>query len=170
MSAHTAVPHEAPSATQAAARLIPITLRDAANFVAGHHRHLGPPRGHRFSIAAAAGSDLVGVVIVGRPVARMLDDGLTAEVTRLCTTGYPNTCSLLMGAAWRAARAMGYLRMVSYTRADEPGTSLRAAGWYRVALRPARSGWHTPARPRISAGADHVTRVLWMVTTGGERG
>jgi hypothetical protein len=154
-----------PSATSPA-RLIPITLRAAAAFVADHHRHLGPPRGHRFSIAAAAGSDLIGVVIVGRPVARILDDGLTAEVTRLCTTtGYPNTCSLLL----RAARGMGYRRMVSYTRAEEPGTSLRAAGWHRVAVRPARPGWHTPSRPRATTGADQVARLLWMVTTGGER-
>jgi hypothetical protein len=74
-----------PAARRVAAplRLIPSTLRDAAGFAADHHRHLGPPRGHRFSIAAAAGEDLVGVVIVGRPVARMFDDGLTAEVTRL---------------------------------------------------------------------------------------
>jgi hypothetical protein len=90
----------------------------------------------------------------------MLDDGLTAEVTRLCTTGYPNTCSLLLGAAWRAARAMGYRRMVSYTRADEPSTSLRAAGWQRVAVRPARNGWHTPSRPRTANGADQVSRIL----------
>jgi hypothetical protein len=98
----------------------------------------------------------------------MLDDGLTAEVTRLCTTGYPNTCSLLLGAAWRAARAMGYRRMITYTRADEPGTSLRAGGWQPVVVHPARPGWRTPSRPRTSAGADHVTRTLWMVTAGGE--
>jgi len=153
----------------APARLIPITLRNAAAFVADHHRHLGPPRGHRFSTAAAAGSELVGVVIVGRPVARMLDDGLTAEVTRLCTTGHPNICSLLLGAAWRAARGMGYRRMVSCTRADGPGTSLRAAGWQPVAVRPARAGGHTPSHPRGANGADHVVRLLWMVTTGGER-
>jgi hypothetical protein len=161
--------HKTTRSSTTAARLIPITLRDAAAFVADHHRHLGPPRGHRFSIAAAARDQLVGVVIVGRPVARMLDDGLTAEVTRLCTTGHPNTCSLLLGAAWRAARAMGYERMVSYTRDDEPGTSLKAAGWQHVATRPARPGWHTPARPRTGNGVDQVARTLWMVTTGGER-
>lgn len=167
-----------PPATGTAAvrpRPVPVTLRTAAAFITAHHRHLKPPAGHRFAIRAALADQLVGVVVVGRPVARMLDDGLTAEVTRLCTTGAPNACSLLLGAARRAARAIGYRRLVTYTRADEPGTSLRAAGWQRVADRPDRPGWHTPSRPRARTGAEHVARIFWQapgadpgVVDGGE--
>jgi len=148
-------------------RLVPVTLRAAALFITAHHRHLGPPRGRRFAIGAAAGDRLVGVVVVGRPAARMLDDGLTAEVTRLCTTGHPNACSLLLGAARRATHAIGYRRLVTYTRAYEPGTSLRAAGWRRVADRPARPGWHTPSRARARTGAEHVARILWQAPGAG---
>src|SRR5437870_4899073 len=129
--------------------LTPLTLKEAATFVARHHRHRRPARGGLFSIGAA-GSDgeIVGVVGVGRPISRHLADGWTAEVTRLCTDGSRNTCSLLYAAAWRAARAMGYRRLVTYPLAAEPGTSLRAAGWRRVAeVRP--QSWHRLGRPRV---------------------
>jgi len=157
----TGTPQPATGTAAVRLRPVPVTLHTAAAFITAHHRHLRPPAGHRFAIGAAVGDQLVGVVVVGRPVARMLDDGLTAEVTRLCTTAAPNACSLLLGAARRAAHAIGYRRLVTYTRADEPGTSLRAAGWRRIADRPARPGWHTPSRPRARTGAEHVARVLW---------
>jgi hypothetical protein len=143
-------------------RLVPVTLRDARAFTARHHRHNAPPIGHRFSIGAAVGSELVAVVIVGRPVARALDDGDTLEVTRLTTDGTPHAASMLYAAAWRAAKAMGYRRLVTYTQADEPGTSLRAAGWRVVAERPARPGWSVPSRPRVDGRYDAmVPRTLW---------
>lgn len=85
--------------------------------------------GHKFSIGCVADGELVGVVIAGRPVSRYLDDGLTLEVTRLCSTGEKNACSILYGAAARAARAMGYRRIITYTLDSEDGTSIRAAGW-----------------------------------------
>jgi hypothetical protein len=112
--------------------LRPATLREANAWIAEHHSHHRPVRGHLFSIAAELG-DLIGVVVVGRPVAPGLQDGRTLEVTRLCTIGHPNAASCLLGAAWRAVRAMGVVRLVSYTRADEAGTSYRAAGWRAVA-------------------------------------
>lgn len=144
--------------------LIPVTLRQARAFVAAHHRHLPPPAGHRFSIGAATDTGhLVGVVIVGRPVARHLDDGVTAEAVRLATTGLPNTCSLLLAAAWRAARALGYRRLVTYTRTDEPGTSLRAAGFRTEATVPASTGWSRPSRTRPDRGADHTPRLRWAL-------
>ncbi len=71
----------------------------------------------------------MGVAIVGRPVSRYLDDGATLEVNRLCSTGEKNVCSFLYGAAARAAKALGYQRIITYTLDTEPGTSLRAAGW-----------------------------------------
>lgn len=120
----------------------------AAAFVSEHHRHHTPPVGHLFSIGAYRGDELVGVVIVGRPVARRRDDGLTAEVTRLCVRdGEPNACSFLYGKAARAALAMGFRRIGTYTLAREGGASLRAAGWTLIGETPGKS-WSVPSRPR----------------------
>lgn len=109
--------------------LTPVSLKEANAFVAAHHRHHRPVVGHKFSIGCSAGGALVGVAIVGRPVSRHLDDGWTLEVNRLCTDGTKNACSILYAAAWRAARAMGYRKIITYTLASEDGASLRAAGW-----------------------------------------
>lgn len=125
----------------------PISFEDAAEFVRAHHRHHTPPVGHKFSIAAMAGHDLVGVVIVGRPVARRRDDGQTLEVTRLCTVGHANACSFLYGRAAKAAFALGYRRIGTYTLKSEPGTSLKAAGWTLLGETPGKS-WSVPSRAR----------------------
>ena len=109
--------------------LTPISLREANAFVERNHRHHKGVTGHKFSIGCTRDGELVGVAIMGRPVSRYLDDGLTLEVNRLCTTGVENACSMLYGAAARAARAMGYQKIITYTLDTEPGTSLRAAGW-----------------------------------------
>ncbi len=109
--------------------LIPIPLKEANAFVAEHHRHHKPVTGHKFSLGCTQGGQLVGVAIVGRPVSRYLDDGRTLEVNRLCSTGEKNVCSFLYGAAARAAKALGYEKIITYTLDTEPGTSLRAAGW-----------------------------------------
>nr|DAU73826.1 MAG TPA: glyphosate N-acetyltransferase [Caudoviricetes sp.] len=110
--------------------LRPMTYEVAARYVDEHHRHHKRPVGHKFSIAAFDGERLCGVAMVGRPVSRYLDDGLTLEVNRLCTDGTKNACSLLYAAAWRAAKALGYKRLVTYTLKSEAGASLRAAGWH----------------------------------------
>lgn len=128
-------------------QLATIDFKDAAAFVNLHHRHHTPPAGHKFSIAALADGELVGVVIVGRPVSRHRDDGKTLEVTRLCTIGSKNACSFLYGAAARAAFALGYSRIGTYILKREPGTSLAAAGWKCIAETPGRS-WSVPSRPR----------------------
>lgn len=127
--------------------IAPIDFDAAAEFVRVHHRHHTPPVGHKFSLAAMAGNELVGVVIVGRPVARRRDDGRTLEVTRLCTTGHRNACSFLYGAAARAAFALGYGRIGTYILKREPGTSLVAAGWKLIGETPGKS-WSVPSRPR----------------------
>lgn len=142
--------------------ICPTTLAEASAFVDRTHRHHTPPVGHKFSIACADGDTVVGVVIVGRPVARMFDDGLTLEVTRCATDGTRNASSLLYGAAWRAARALGYRRLITYTRRDEGGASLRGAGWRIVAERGPRPGWNMPGRPRVDTSTEHnVQRTLW---------
>lgn len=115
-------------------RLVPVSLKAANTFVAEHHRHHKPVVGHKFSIGCALDGRLVGVAIVGRPVSRYLDNGLTLEVNRLCTTGEKNVCSMLYAAAARAAKAMGYQKIITYTLDTEPGASLRAAGWTCMGL------------------------------------
>lgn len=111
-------------------RLQPISLKEANAFVAQHHRHHKPVVGHKFSISCVdENGALHGVAIVGRPVSRYLDDGLSLEVNRLCTDGKKNACSILYAAAWRAAQAMGYQRIYTYILETESGTSLRAVGW-----------------------------------------
>lgn len=126
---------------------IPIGFDEAARFVQVNHRHHTPPAGHKFSIGAAVNGDLIGVVIVGRPVSRRRDDGITLEVTRLCTNGFPNACSFLYGAASRAAFALGYRRIGTYILKSEPGTSLVAAGWKLIGEAGGKS-WSRSARPR----------------------
>jgi hypothetical protein len=135
--------------------LAPITLRAAAAFIAKHHRHCAAPKGWKFGISLRGPrGGLLGVVVVARPVARMLDNGYTAEITRLCTPrlgGRKNACSKLYAAARRAAFAMGYRKIVTYTLDEESGTSLLAAGFIPVA----ESGggtWNRPSRNRVDAG------------------
>jgi hypothetical protein len=136
-------------------RLVPVSFARAAAFVAEHHRHHAAPRGHKFSIGIAEGDELVGVAMVGRPVARAYDNGLTLEVNRTAVADdIPNGNSMLYGA-------LGYLRLVTYTQAGESGASLRASGWSVVAERPARPGWDMPSRPRRATGAENVQRTLW---------
>jgi hypothetical protein len=127
---------------------VPLDLESANAFVSLHHRHHLPVIGHKFSIGAAVGDRLVGVVIVGRPVSRIRDNGWTLEVTRLATDGTRNSCSFLYGAAARAAFALGYRRIGTYILASEPGTSLAAAGWRQVGEVKGRS-WSCVSRPRI---------------------
>lgn len=146
-------------------RLVPVSFDDACRFVAAWHRHHQPPRGHKFSTGVADGQTLVGVAIVGRPVARHYDDGQTLEVTRVATDGTRNACSMLYTAAWQAAKAMGYRRLITYTQTNESGSSLRGAGWRVIAERPARPGWTCPSRPRKALGTEGVQRFLWEVTT-----
>ena len=145
-------------------QLVPVSFADACDFVAQWHRHHAPPVGHKYSIGVADDAGVLhGVTIVGRPVARHLDDGQTLEVSRSATDSTPHVNSMLYAAAWRAAKALGYRRLVTYTQAGESGSSLRAAGWRVIAARPARPGWTTPSRPRDLRGTEHVQRWLWEV-------
>ena len=114
---------------QSRIRIVPLELADANAFVAAYHRHHQPVVGHRFSLGAIADGKLVGAVIVGRPVARLINQRTVLEVTRLVADGTPNACSALYGAAARAGKAMGYERIHTYILDSETGVSLRAAGW-----------------------------------------
>jgi len=142
--------------------ITPVSFADACGFVAMWHRHHQPPVGHKFSLGVADEYCVLrGVAMVSRPVAKAYNDGLTLEVSRTATDGTPNANSMLYGAAWRATKALGYGRLVTYTQQGETGASLRAAGWRVIAERPARKGWDTPSRPRDGRGVDGIPRTLW---------
>lgn len=183
--------------------LCPVTLREASAFVGQHHRHHQPPQGGLFAIACAVGGLVLGVAIVGRPVARRLDDGFTAEVTRLCvddallselTSAWAagvwfaarerglrglalgtavldalDRCplrqgpSMLYGAAWRAARAMGYRKIITYTLREEGGASLRGADW-QCKGEAGGGSWNKPGRPRVDTHPTQV-KLRWEVST-----
>ena len=129
--------------------LIPVSLKEAQKFIDEHHRHNSAPIGHKFSIGLQENGELIGCCIVGRPVARNLDDGKTAEVTRVCVLeGYKNGNSMLYGAAVRACKAMGYKRVITYTLPEESGASLRGAGFKYDGEGGGCSGWDRPSRPR----------------------
>jgi|TARA_R100000501_G_C2526991_1_gene51630 hypothetical protein len=114
--------------------ITPIIFKDAKVFIDLYHRHHWSPQGALFSIGLSSGSKLVGVATVGRPTARMLNDGFTAEVTRVCVLdNVPNGCSKLYGACWRAAKAIGYTRLITYTLQSESGVSLKSSGWLKTA-------------------------------------
>ncbi len=139
--------------------LTPITLTEANEFVAQLHRNHAPVVGHKFSIAVSEGDQVRGVAIVGRPVSRALDNGWTLEVNRCCTDGAKNACSMLYGAAWRAAKAMGYKKLVTYTLKDEGGASLRAAGWKCIGS-AGGGNWNTKSRPRIDTEHQQI-KLRW---------
>jgi hypothetical protein len=129
--------------------VVPISLEEANDYVDQWHRHHQPVVGHKFSVAVECDSEIVGVAIVGRPVSRVRDDGWTLEVLRCCTDGTSNACSMLYRTCWRAAQAMGYRKLISYTLASEAGGSLRGAGFKLVGQNRGGS-WSCPSRPRVN--------------------
>jgi len=131
--------------------LQPIKFAEAKAFVNEHHRHNIAPVGHKYSIGLSDGEKVVGVAMVGRPIARHNDDGTTLEVLRVCVLdGYKNACSKLYAAAWHVAKNLGYKRLITYTLVSEPGTSLKAAGWKVIGQTQHKpKGWNVPSRPRV---------------------
>jgi hypothetical protein len=146
--------------------VVPCTLKAARAFVASHHRHHRPGSHGLFAVAVAreAADEVCGVAIVSRPSARMLCDGWTAEVTRCATDGTPNACSVLYGAAWRAARALGYRKLITYTLKSEGGGSLVASGW-RSLGECGGGSWGRKGRPRVDK---HPTQMKIRWEKGGQ--
>ena len=128
----------------------PMTLRAAREYVNEHHRHHKAPQGGLFAVGAKVGGQLVGCAIVGKPVARMANDGATVEITRLCTDGTPNACSFLYRVCVRVANGMGYRKVLTYTLATEDGGSLRGAG-FKLAGRTKGGSWSRPSRGRTDS-------------------
>jgi hypothetical protein len=128
--------------------IVPIDFNEAAYFVNIYHRHHVAPQGWKFGLGLQKNDKIVGVAIVGRPIARHLQDGFTLEVTRLCTDGTRNACSKLYSACWRATRAMGYRKLITYILASEKGISLKASGWKEIG-KCGGGTWNRNGRPRI---------------------
>lgn len=157
----------------------PITFKQACAFVASHHRHNKPPIGHKFSISVQnENKELIGVAMIGRPVARHFDDGLQAEVNRTCLdpnrpNTHDNANSMLYGAAARCCKAMGYTRLITYTQADESGSSLKGAGFVRVKELEARGSWAESSvklkDKKDIVGNGGIPRVLWEMKFEGNK-
>jgi len=128
--------------------IVPITFREACIFIKKHHTHHIPPVGWKFGLAVSNGEQIVGVATIGRPVARRLDDGWTLEVNRCCTDKTKHVASKLYAGAWRAAKALGYKRIITYTLINEVGTSIKASGW-KVIHKSKGGSWSCKSRPRI---------------------
>ena len=127
--------------------LTPVTLKEANGFVQKYHRHHKPSVGHKFSIGVRKDGEMVGVAICGRPVSRHYDDGYTLEINRLCTDGTHNACSILYGAAYRVAKAMGYKRVITYILESESGVSLKASG-YQCEGKAGGLEWNGDRKPK----------------------
>lgn len=146
--------------------IVPCPLVRANEYVQTLHRHHHPTTGGLYAVACADDDGNVrGAAIIGRPVARLLDDGKTAEVLRVATDGTPNACSALYGAAFRAAKALGYSRIFTYTRVDEPGVSLRASGWVLDDPSIRARSWDMPNRRRCDK-TEVVQRQRWVKVLG----
>lgn len=141
--------------------VVHVELKQANEFVEKHHRHHKRIQGHRFSIGAQIGGELIGVSIVGRPVGGQHQSDW-CEITRLCTDGTTNACSFLYGASTRAAKSLGFYRIQTYILASETGISLKASNWkFDRMSHPV--GWHHNAKRGARDVAEHLSerKQLW---------
>jgi hypothetical protein len=151
-------------------RIVPLTLREANDFVELHHRHSARTSndGGKFAIGLYRDSELIGAAIVGRPVARMLQEPGTAELLRCCVSANAprNATSRLAARARRIWQLMGGRRMVTYTLARESGASMRGAGFLPDGEVPARA-WDTPSRRRQSRAIEREDKLRWASELAG---
>jgi len=143
--------------------VVPVTLKEARAYVTRHHRHHRAPHMALFAVAVGDSEGIHGVAVLSQPTVRMLCDGWTVEVSRCCTDGAKNACSMLYGAAWRAVKALGYRRCVTYTLPEEGGSSLRGAGWTCVG-RAGGGSWNRTDRPRVDMAPTQV-KMRWEMKT-----
>jgi hypothetical protein len=153
--------------------LRPATRDEVNELVRLWHRHHNPVQGCRFAAIASVDGEDVGAMIVGRPEAPAFDQRVVAEVTRLALRATVkddprmyNVGSRLLGAAWRAHKALGGGRMVSYVRIDETGSVYKAAGWEPVAETEPRD-WcqerHLLLPGIIEPATESIARVRWEI-------
>ena len=143
--------------------VVPLTLKCANDFVIQNHRHHGKVQGCKFCIGAVdEKGKLRGVAITGRPVSRYLDNGTTAEITRLCTDGFKNACSFLYAACARIAKEMGYTKIITYILITENGASLKAAGWSEQGV-CGGGNWNVKSCPRNNSPNTCKKRVYYKL-------
>ncbi len=130
-------------------KIKPISLKEINSFIIRHHRHHKIVQGHKFSIGLYKNEQLVGVASCGRPVARHLDNGITIEITRLCTDGTPNACSQLYSRCAKIAKLMGYEKIITYILENETGSSLKASNWKLENASCGGGSWNCLSRPRV---------------------
>ena len=129
-------------------KAVPIELKEANAYVDKYHRHHKSVARDKFRVACEENGEICGVIQVGRPVSRMMDDGMTLEVVRCCTNGKPNVASFLYSRAARIAKEMGYKRIITYILDTEHGSSLKASGWELDKDACGGGSWSRPSRPR----------------------
>lgn len=147
-----------------------VPLKEAARFIAVHHRHHDPVQGGIIALGLWEGEALVGVGVLGRPVSRALQAAGAVEVTRLCVRqDSRHAASALLAALRRVGQALGFARIVTYTLAEEGGASLRAAGW-QAELQLVEGGeWNRQDRPRLPATHPTGRKVRWWVPLRAQR-
>ena len=151
--------------------LVPITLREANDFIRQYHRHNKPGVGARFCLAAEEAGEIVGVAVIGRTTARLLHGPKVAELTRVCSkpTAPKNTCSFLYAAGRRVWQSMGGERLITYTLQSESGASLRAAG-FAIESKLEGGQWNRPNRSRQDQPVCSEPKLRWTATPSGEKG
>lgn len=139
----------------------PITFRDACDFIRQNHRHHRPTVGCKFCAGLYEENKLIGCAVCGRPVSRILDDGLTVEINRLCTNGTKNACSMLYGACCRIAKEMGYKLIITYILESENGASLKASNFHCDGV---AGGTHWTGIRNKNQQIPHEMKIRWSKT------
>lgn len=145
--------------------IVPLDFASACDFVRRHHRHHLPSIGHKFSLGVVDEHGMLrGAATIGRPVSRASDNGWTLEVNRVATDGCPNACSALYSAAWRAAKSLGYRKLITYTLTSESGASLRGAGWTVVGEAVGGKTWNGNPILRPRSSVNLGLKLRWEVS------
>lgn len=151
------------------AEIVPLNLKEANRFVTNFHRHNKKVRGAKFSIGLKIKNvnELIGVAIAGRPLARLLDNGKTIEILRVCVkNGFKNANSILYGRMRKICYMMGYEKIITYTLQTENGASLKAIGAKPTLIKP--HTWKRPQRDRPFQKIYALPKIRWEIPLKGE--
>lgn len=129
-------------------KAVPVSLTEARAYIDENHRHHIAAKVDKYRVGAEEDGEMVGVAQCGRPVSRILDDGMTIEVLRLCTNGNRNVCSFLYSRCARIAKELGYTKIITYILESESGVSLKASGWHCEKENVGGGSWDRQSRPR----------------------
>ena len=150
-------------------KIVPLSLKEANEFVTTHHRHNKKTAGHKWSTGLMYQDELVGVAIVGRAISRHMDEKYTVEILRLCIKdpAPKNACSFLYSKVWRIWQTMGGKKIITYTLDEESGASMRAVGWKKAGTTtPVKEGkgWTNRGKGRIWQPVNSKLKYRWEKT------